>query len=256
MLARESLDGLLAITPLALTATMAQRLLPLGIPLLIEKPPGRTSDDTQAMLAVAQRHATAHMVSFNRRYNPAVMRAKAWLQQYASDRPPVSLSASMLRANRLESDFVVGTGVHLIDTVLSLMGNPIEVTATALCRSNDRCKTFQALLRFGEGRSGTITIAPDAGVVAEVYEVTGPDYRVVVDTQQACLRVWQSGEVTTTWESDVQMSAVQAGTFEEMVAFIDMIENGRTDQPDLRDGLNAMRVAQAVAQGGKMLIHA
>ncbi len=43
MLAYEKLDGLVAVTPISLTDEIAGKLLTRGVPLLIEKPPGRNS---------------------------------------------------------------------------------------------------------------------------------------------------------------------------------------------------------------------
>ncbi|MDM7915328.1 MAG: Gfo/Idh/MocA family oxidoreductase, partial [Candidatus Eisenbacteria bacterium] len=62
MIERERPDGIVAVTPIARTAAIAEELLGLGIPVVIEKPPGETSADTLRLLEAAEVYGTPHMV--------------------------------------------------------------------------------------------------------------------------------------------------------------------------------------------------
>ena len=122
MLANESPDGLVAVTPVAATAELAARILSHRIPVLIEKPPGATSAENRRLVGLAARSGTPHMVSYNRRFNPALMRAHNWLQDAAGRREVRFLAARMLRSSRREAAFVTQTAIHLIDTAQLFLG--------------------------------------------------------------------------------------------------------------------------------------
>jgi len=53
MLGEESLDAVVAVTPVEATHEIASKLLSRGTPVLIEKPPGRTLDEARDLEAVA-----------------------------------------------------------------------------------------------------------------------------------------------------------------------------------------------------------
>ncbi|MGB2821842.1 MAG: Gfo/Idh/MocA family oxidoreductase, partial [Phycisphaerae bacterium] len=124
MLEGESPDGLVVITPVAMTREVVADLLPRGIPLLFEKPPGVNSEEARELLAAAEGHDAPHMISFNRRFSPAVMKARQWLAANAADRPPELAIARMFRVDRRDEDFVTSTAIHAADTILAFMGRP------------------------------------------------------------------------------------------------------------------------------------
>ena len=124
MLAGDTLDGLVLITPVAVTREVVGELLSRGIPLLIEKPPGENSAQTRELLRIARETGTPHMISFNRRFHPAVARAREWLAAHAADRPPDLALARMQRVGRRETDFITATAIHSVDAVLSFMSAP------------------------------------------------------------------------------------------------------------------------------------
>ncbi|MFP3904770.1 MAG: Gfo/Idh/MocA family protein, partial [Armatimonadota bacterium] len=54
MLDEEDIDGLVLITPVEMTEKLATELLPEGIPLVIEKPPGVNSEAARRLVGVAE----------------------------------------------------------------------------------------------------------------------------------------------------------------------------------------------------------
>ena len=68
MVEREKLDGVVvSVNPLMLSE-VARTLLPLGVPLLLEKPPGTSAAETAKLAALARQHGTRVMVGLNRRF--------------------------------------------------------------------------------------------------------------------------------------------------------------------------------------------
>ncbi|GIT18182.1 MAG: hypothetical protein CM1200mP39_09880 [Dehalococcoidia bacterium] len=64
-------------TPAHLNAEAALHVLSYGIPTLIEKPPGLSSNDARRLLTVAQKKSTNVMVGLDRRFNPLVTESLA-----------------------------------------------------------------------------------------------------------------------------------------------------------------------------------
>ena len=81
LLAAETPDGCIAITPVAATARVAAQILAAGIPLLMEKPLGATPEEAEQICRLAERQNSRVMVSLNRRFDPAITAACAWISR-------------------------------------------------------------------------------------------------------------------------------------------------------------------------------
>ena len=250
MLAQEHLDGLIAVTPVHLTTTIVSRLLPHGIPLLLEKPPGSNSAETRQLLAVAEKTGAPHMISFNRRFNPAIQQARAWLAE--GGRPPHVLIARMLRVNRRETDFVTATGIHLVDAVISLLGMPAHVSATRLPAADEGVYFTQAAVAFANGSRAHLFFSPVAGSGEETYELHGEDYTILCDTVHCTLTIRERGEVVLQWSAPQDaIDAYRDGTVTETEAFINAIAKKKPYAPTLQEGLASILTAEAAATGGE-----
>lgn len=250
MLAGEDLDGLVLVTPVEVTERLAGDLLPRGLPLVIEKPPGVDSEAAGRLADIAEQTATAHMVSLNRRFSPALVRAREWLSDAAADRPPQLCIARILRHNRTEETFRVWTGIHLVDAALSVMGRPEHVHATNIPTEHEGVFLAQAEVQTDLGRVHYF-MSSVVGVLEETYEFHGPDYDMQVDTWNCALTVFDSGEKVVDWAVDEkEPHAYVNGTVGEMQAFIDAIAGRREFGPTLHDARRSMLTAEAIAAGG------
>ena len=184
-------DAIVAVTPVALTAQIIGELLPYGVPLLMEKPPGLSAKETTDLLHRSELSKTPVMISLNRRFNPALTSTRTWIDEQRVEQPRIIL-ARMLRVNRLEPEFIVGTGIHLIDTVISLLGSAARVSSHRWdTAAEGKCCT--ARIENDNQMAAEIAIIPDTGVSEERYELLGPDYAVRIDTSRSqsvlCARV-------------------------------------------------------------------
>lgn len=248
MLVSESLDALIAITPLEKTFEIVIDLLPHRLPILIEKPAGIDGSENLGLHQVAQENHTRHMVSFNRRFNPAVARAREWLVEEAVGRPIRYVSARMLRHARTEATFVTGTGIHLIDNVQSFLGDPQR----AQTQVQDRI--WSSHVHYS-GAIANLLIAPEAGVVEETYELIGSDYCVRIDTWGCQLRILDRGRTALDWTlSKDTPSFVRNGSYGETQAFLASLRSESRARPDLVDALKVMLTAEAIDAGGEKTI--
>src|SRR4051812_16750414 len=79
MLETERPDAAVLAVPVEWTLKLAALVFEAGVPLLLEKPPGRTVAEVDALIAAAGgdgRRPVPHQVAFNRRFTPVVQQAR------------------------------------------------------------------------------------------------------------------------------------------------------------------------------------
>lgn len=254
MIRTESPDGLLAVTPTAATRAVVTELLPYRIPLLIEKPPATVSTEVAELRQLAQTHTTPHMISLNRRFNVAMLEAKEWLRDSVAQRPPEFVLARMLRNERTEPDFILATGIHIVDAVLSFLPSPTRVSSRRRHVAAG-CGSCTATVVDESGATAHITIAPAAGIDEETYEIIGPGYTVRIDEIPGHVRIDDHGQQVMHWKAPADMpSYVRRGTYSETEAFIAAVKSGAGFSPALTDALTAMLVTEAMDQGGDVAL--
>ncbi len=247
MVERESPDGIVAVTPIEYTEEVVGRIMRLGVPLVVEKPPGASLEQARRLAALAAELEAPHMLSFNRRFGPAFVRAQAWLKEHA-DRPPLMVAARMLRHARHDEEFALGTAIHSIDNVLAFMGRPLECTTQIYSVGERQTPFFDARLRFANA-AATFAIAPVSGAVTESIEIVGAGYRIFIDVAQCAVSIEEKGEQVLDWRAAPSAPEWERnGTLGEMRAFLRYLEEGGW-WPTLEDGCLAMEVAEAIQVG-------
>jgi len=246
MVTDEDLDGIVAVTALDRTPELAAAVAELGVPLVIEKPPGRSGDAACRLRDAVAASGTPHMVSLNRRFSPAVRRAREWL----SGRPSPQLAVSrMVRHARREGRFVFDTGIHAADTVVAFLGEPTRVDATSIGAGAQGVGLFGARVEFS-GAVALFCFAPASGVREETLELFGADYDIQVDVEGCGVRILDGGQVVLDWRKPAGTPAWEAsGTLDEMRAFLACLEGDAPWWPDLREAVWSARMAEAVQAG-------
>lgn len=243
-------DAVVAVTPISATRTVVGRVLEARIPVLLEKPPGRTAEEARELLRIARREGTPTMVSFNRRFHPTVSRAREWLATEAADPPDVT-TGRLARVGRLEESFVTGTGIHAVDAVLSFGPRPTAVACRRWRATADGGDSAEARLTFDDGRTAHVLLAPAAGEAVERYTLWGPGYTVDIDVLADRLAVARDGERVVSWTAPDGMPAhVGSGAMAETRQFLEAVAAGEGYAPTLQEGALSLQVAEAIDAGG------
>ena len=116
MLRLEKPDAVILMVPVALTAQYSCQILNKRIPLLLEKPPGRTPAELEQIIAASETNRTPARVAFNRRFAPLVQHFKKRISDTIDPQTIHYLRCDFYRSNRRDSDFST-TAIHGIDTV-------------------------------------------------------------------------------------------------------------------------------------------
>ena len=136
--------------------------------------------------------------------------------------------------------------------ILSILGRPTRLTASAVPTGKEGVSILHSRIWFDGDRQAACMIAPDAGVLAETYEIVGEAWSLKIDALGGKLCIYSHGADPVSWQVAPGASRVVAdGTVGEMEAFLSALEGRGPWWPTLDDSLASMRAAHAAAAGGE-----
>jgi predicted dehydrogenase len=277
MLQQEKPAGVSLVVPVDRTAVMAQEILAMGIPLLLEKPPGLNDAEAKDLMKAAQASGTPNRVAFNRRYMPLV---QSFIKQIDPAKPILEVHCDFQRFRRYDHDFAT-TAIHGIDLVSYLAGAYLTVAYTYmhLPALGDEVAHYHLQAQLAGGTLASLFFRPAAGVIYERYQViqagrTGLLHLPVWNNPDSPgLAVWYDQGVKT-WEEKGTEDPFDVinGFYAETAEFYTQImrmnqivpvdANGRRKYSacrpmwpagDLENSCDAVRVAEALRQRIKFL---
>lgn len=232
------------------TAGILEQLLPLGIPIFTEKPPGVTVAQAERLAALAQQHNVLNYVAFNRRAMPGLQRMKQWA---CANGPVRYVRAEMLRNRRLEPELGIGTAIHPLDCLRFLCGEVVEIETRCNPYNDSAARDFQVRLFFDSGVMADLAVLVDCGVTREQYLVQVQNQMMEVSLGASYSSSFcTSGEKT--YKDNVLISDVPApadplltgGFVGEHNLFLDAVMTGKLPACSLQDARHSLRLAMAV----------
>jgi predicted dehydrogenase len=263
MMEAERPDVAVLVVPDTVTASLAARLLEAGVPLLVEKPPGRTVEDVDRLIAAAERGGAPHQVAFNRRFVPIVREAR---RRLAAIGPPEAIQHvhyEMTRVDRRDPDFST-TAIHGLDAVRFL-------AAADYAEARFHYQEQPALgagvanifvdATMTSGATAHLAFCPVAGVVVERATVHAGAHTLFLQIPMwdafdapGRLQDVERGTVVGDLRGDALdggASFVLGGFAGEYVAFLGDVAAGRTPSPSLRESRQSVAVAECVRRRQK-----
>lgn len=242
-------DAIVCTVQPSATAELVRSLLPLGIPLFIEKPPGISLVEATSLAIASVQSRAFTFVAFNRRFIPSIQHLKKW----ASVHSPRYARAEMLRTNRLEPNFATETGIHSLDTIRYLIGNPDSMEVTSRSHPNSAAVDSFVRLHFANSAVAEISLMLNTGLRRESYFLSAPG-----TTAEAALgsaynselsfqgdRYW-FGEAITAQHSLSNDPLVDGGFVGEYEEFLRLLAAGSPSTCSLIDAAHSMQLAEAV----------
>ncbi len=259
MIQAERPDAVVLVVPVERTCEMGAAILEGGVPVLIEKPPGRTVAEVDRLIAAAAAGSKSgapvpHQVALNRRYAPLVRELRRRLETVPG--PPQHLRYTMVRVDRRDPDFSV-TAIHGIDAVRYLAG----------CDYAEVRFRYQDLPRLGpgvanvfldavmaSGATAHLSFCPVAGVLVERAEVHLHDHTFFLEVPMWAafdapgrLQHLERGALREDVRGDPGHAPFEQGGFDaELAAFLDDLQAARFPAPDLRAARQSVAVAEAM----------
>jgi predicted dehydrogenase len=234
------------------TARVLEKLLPLGIPIFTEKPPGVTVAEAERLSELAEQYKVVNYVAFNRRAMPGLLR----LNQWARENGPIRyICAEMLRNRRLEPEFGVGTAIHPLDCLRFLGGGVSGVETRCHPYGGTEARDYLVRLHFRSGAVADLTVLVDCGITRETYRVQARNrmMEVRLDDPYSCAFcpsgewIYEDNALATAAEANAD-PLVAGGFVGEHKLFLDAVERGQLPNCCLQDARHSLRLAMAVQQ--------
>ena len=249
MLAEVCPDAIVCTVQPAATAALVKSLLPLGIPLFIEKPPGVSLAEATSLAAATLAVGAFTFVAFNRRSIPSIVR----LKEFAARHTVRFARVEMLRTNRLEPDFATSTGIHVLDALRFLMGEPESIEVTARPHDHSVACDYLVRLLFANSALAEVSMLTNTGMRRETYSLYADGA-----TAEAALTSAYSSDLT--FQGDRQWSSeaiteqhalagdplIDGGFLGEYEEFFHLLETGVPSTRSLIDAAYSMQLAEAV----------
>ncbi|MBE6650206.1 MAG: Gfo/Idh/MocA family oxidoreductase [Ruminococcaceae bacterium] len=181
MIAECKPDVVSVIMPVNLTAKVATEIMKLGCNVIMEKPPGKNIDETNALVATAREMGVSARVSFNRRYFPLITETMKRIKE--TGEKVDSVTCQMYRFNRPDADFST-TIVHVIDAVKYIVGSDFvsaKMEYTPMPELGEGVKDIFMTCRFENGSVAQIIAAPNSGSVTERFTVNTRNHTYFID---------------------------------------------------------------------------
>jgi myo-inositol 2-dehydrogenase / D-chiro-inositol 1-dehydrogenase len=248
MLARQKLDGCIAVVPVEKISQLGIKLLERGIPCVVEKPLGDSLTDVTALVETAQTTHTPNMVSVNRRFMPYLNRAIEHTRTVGSLR---YVRCTLTRHARNEPEFLWTTAVHAVDALRHIAGEVAEADIRTLQQTGEFASWYAVDLKFENGVLGRIDVLPTAGVLEETYELMGEGFRAVVTCPFGPRRAWRcyrENKMVIEETSDGMPEEVLNGCYDEAAEFIHALIRKESPRPSITDVFPSVKLCLELAK--------
>jgi len=226
------------------------------MPSLIEKPPGLTAVQTEALLRASKHVVGQYMVGLNRRFYSVFRNAKMLFDESGgivsvvvqAPEDMASIRAMNLHPPEVLEHWMAANGIHCIDLLRFFGGSVVSVHALSSAWRNGGPDSYGALLRFESGAIGHYVsnwISPGR------WQVTlyGFDMRVDFCPLEKGVVTRRAGPSSEVPVDEVDLN-FKPGLFGQDQYFLDHIRsNEPIERPaaNLEDALGTMRLVEAIA---------
>ena len=234
---------------------IASDVMQMGIPVLMEKPPGTTTDEVSLIAESAKKHDVINQVAFNRRFAPAMGRLKQWLQSAAEGIH--NIRCVFQRVSRADSNFFT-TAIHGIDAVRHIAGSDyreVRFRYYELPDVNKGAANIYMDCAMESGATAQLAFLPHVGAVSEKYYVS-----CLNNDFELSMPVWGSPEypgglwhykgnkIAEHMEGHVFGDGMfeNFGFFAENAFFLDTVKSGGKNPHDIVSAKQSVEVAHCI----------
>lgn len=235
------------------TAALVEKLLPLGIPIFTEKPPGVTVTQAQRLATLAEEHKAISYVAFNRRRMPGLQQLTGWVKDNGKLR---YVRAEMLRDKRLENDFGVTTAIHALDFLRCLCGNVKELQTLSIPHPNNPARDLIVKLTFEAGHTADLAVLINCGLKRESYlaHLNDTTMEVTIGTGYSSTfcaigqKIYRNDQIVLNQLGE-EDPLIAGGFLGEHEAFLDTVDKKQNPDCCLQDAYHSLKLGVAVHQG-------
>lgn len=239
------------------TYEVAEILLRRGIHCLIEKPPGVSIEEAEAMAEVAEQSGCINMVGLNRRYYSSIRGALDLVQRHSKlvafhmEHPErihllVTQDPGRYQERHLQRWLFID-GIHHIDLMRRIGGDVVEVRGSRKAFSGGVGESFSLALTFKNGITGTYASHWRSPAVERLV-LFGEGVQVVLEPYSQGRVLYPNGIVhpLPVAQEDVLF---KPGFYQQNLAFLRAVATGgAVQQPgvNLHEALQSMRLVETI----------
>ncbi|MEM1369734.1 MAG: Gfo/Idh/MocA family oxidoreductase [Cyanobacteria bacterium P01_H01_bin.15] len=280
LLAHPGLEGVVICLPSALHADAAIAAFEQGKHVYLEKPIGIELTEAKAVVNAWQQAGTVGMIGFNYRFNPIYQAAKRAIQageigELVSARSvfsyPVGTSPNWKQRRASGGGILLDLALHDVDLARYLFDAEVE-TVSALVRSH-RYEDDTAALQMQLTNGVVFQLSTSMSTVDEAcWEICGQEGKLVADryretqleimsahrpsSRRQQLGISLQGALRRLNPRKILNPTLELSYQGALAQFVTAMQSGQSVQPDLNDGLIALKViaaAETAAQTGKVV---
>ena len=246
-----AVDALMILVSADHIFNVTKKLLPIHIPLFIEKPPGLIPEQTKILAKLADKNGTINMVGYNRRYYSIFHKGLEIIHKHGrlfgiaveGHERFWKIGDSSI-SEKIRENWIYANSTHTID-LLNLFGGGVKkINALKNNFKEKNGDQFAVALEFETGVIGTYTshwYSP-GGWSVKLY---GDGITVVFEPLEA--GVWIDKDFQK-YKIDPDKIDIKfkPGFFQQMEAFINMVKTGKLEHPgmSLENALKTMLLAE------------
>jgi len=256
MLDTEKPDVVSLIVPPEVTAELSCKIFAKGYPLILEKPPGMTPEETSKMIKAAKN--IPNQVAFNRRYMPLVQKAMDMIKEW--DCSIFDINYRMLRVNRRDTNFEA-TAIHGIDLVKHIAKSSYKQLNFRYNELPQYGKTVANFHLNGKMENGVIVhldFLPMSGITIERVEINTANGLICLhlpfgagcyDAPGKLIHFAENKEVLTVCgEGETCDNYIQSGFYNENAQFFNDVRQGNIPKDDIISGLQSVEIATLISK--------
>ena len=259
MLFKEQPDAVCVVVPEHVTCELCCKIMEMGYPVMMEKPPGRTIEELDRMIAIADAHNIPTQVAFNRRHVPLVRKLKKLFNSKFDPGRIHHISYDFSRIARTDEDFSA-TIIHCFDTVRYLTGLDFQYVKFRYQDLPELGPTVLNIFADGTLESGTtvrVNFCPYTGAMIERITFYMPDRTIFLK-----LPMWNGmdtpGKLLCVCDGQIELDISGGdcskshkpidleGFYGENDSFFDNIRNGHKPVDDLRSCRQTLIITECV----------
>ncbi len=255
MLQKEEPDGVIVCVNAELHPKMTMECLKMGANVMVEKPPARTVEEANEVLAVSRSTGKIVMVAHQKRHAIVYKKAKEIVGDKENFGNLVQIEAKMHGMDRFPTTFtcLIEWQIHNID-LLRAFGGDIKKISVMSRRFTENTASLVLILKFKNGVVGTVGWGTfgGPGPYCERLEIVGDKGKGVIVTNAYDL-IYYDGSWCQRWAPDWNpdlgnQSHVLNGYVGEILHFIECAKNNINPSPSIEDGVRSLEAIYEIAR--------
>ena len=224
-----AVDAVALCTPPQVRYDLAAQALGRGAHVFLEKPPGATVSEVEALIALARRQGVTLYASWHSRYAAAVAQAKAWIAERKVERIDIQWREDVRHWHPGQPWIweaggfgVFDPGINALSILTEIVGEPITVLSAELEVPSNKQAPIGATLSLATASGAAIDTVFD-------WRQTGPQtWDIAVETDKGSLLLSEGGN-TLRLDGEVQMKAPDEEYPSMYRRFVDLVETRAID---------------------------